>query len=810
MWSDNDNVDNFSFSPENLLRLVHHFPYKELQSIVVRDIQQMRQTLDFLLKITAADIFYTNAISMKLTLDFACQSLSSYGETFPKDVYHNLLIVFKNIIMRLSATGNLYELFPDLDVFSICKFVSEFKLFCPACANYCVSIMLSAPLLVASRYKSSFDHYSSLDKIIIEILKNFRSIPAINEVNTVSGFILLKFPLESPALQTCANWLLEDSTDVLKNLQIEEINIDHPIALCIRNMFTFFMRVRGSLKASIELKKFQDLVDKFLNILFEAAPQLIKICCVECVASNARELLAVVLQEFLSEQGILSEEIEKTTKEEINQYSTNINEWATTFTKTFFWLCHLLYYNKRFVWSTTEIAEAISRFIYNKKYMKFMNVRILKSICYIYPILLKGPKQGRKLFIIGNDLMIVASNCIPLFIRVLSLSKWQLFWFLYKGPYIIKKITLKFWIDRVTEKKIPILKQIIIDTKSESVLLDLFITALKTKSATIGRIAQILQSLHNMKLFKQIQDLIPKFRNNSEAVVALIQASCVDIPVEDKALAAKIFISICHTMDINPSNEVFINICKYAVNVLKVLKNEDTMIDSFCKNQFLLRTVISRLEVKNDMVNLAVLKFLTTLIKYQKSVCYLPENIVVDVKHLLTGTSEVVGATIAFVTQLLSGKLSINLKHENVPLILYVLYDLTNGDLSDEAYDCYFQILKSYQVSSSDVINAPVLGMLIDERCHFSNRQRQSATFLKFVLYWIKRMRLNSNKSICYLPKECTLVSFIERSSVLSESRALRYKHYISEIYAKDDKVATRMDSSLSLFDNLSISGDKK
>lgn len=132
-----------------------------------------------------------------------------------------------------------------------------------------------------------------------------------------------------------------------------------------------------------------------------------------------------------------------------------------------------------------------------------------------------------------------------------------------------------------------------------------------------SRTNELIQSLHNTAIIKQIPTLISKFSSNLEIVGTLIQACCHDVP-QDKSIAINIFNIICQKiLKMNPNDDVLTNVCHYAGNLVTAFKSDKDFIHSICTNQFWIRYPISRLNGNNEILIAAILEVFTKMFKYQ-------------------------------------------------------------------------------------------------------------------------------------------------------------------------------------------------
>lgn len=131
-----------------------------------------------------------------------------------------------------------------------------------------------------------------------------------------------------------------------------------------------------------------------------------------------------------------------------------------------------------------------------------------------------------------------------------------------------------------------------------------------------SRTIELIRSLHNKAIIKQIPVLISKYSSNLEIVGTLIQVCCHDVP-HDTSIAINIFNIIGQILRMNPKDDDLANVCHYAGNLLTALKSDKDVIHSICTNLFWIRYLISRLNGNNEILIAAILELFTKMFKYQ-------------------------------------------------------------------------------------------------------------------------------------------------------------------------------------------------
>lgn len=98
-----------------------------------------------------------------------------------------------------------------------------------------------------------------------------------------------------------------------------------------------------------------------------------------------------------------------------------------------------------------------------------------------------GCTRLRKIRTIGEDILnCILPNFIPLIHKILSLTRCQFLWLMFKGTKEIKIATLKFWLDN-SQRNLDKLKEILIATNTEILLIDILLSSGDSKDCIVHR-----------------------------------------------------------------------------------------------------------------------------------------------------------------------------------------------------------------------------------------------------------------------------------------------------------------------------------
>ncbi|XP_050294821.1 uncharacterized protein LOC126734995 isoform X2 [Anthonomus grandis grandis] len=761
--------------------MILNFPYSELAVISSFQIKDIRQCLPILLEISQIESFYANTKAVRYTLNFATSMISDFNNINDSDLLAGLLMLLDKLLRGLTECNITDDIYPNVKaLIELLLCVSDLEIFSNYFASMCKPIILK--LLTSKSYD-----FDEIDVLLAEILENFKNVQADKEVHYISDYILQTFPLESVAFNASAVWLLEDSTKILRNVQTKHIGDEAAVRLVIKNMYTIFMKVGSSVRFHSQVTKYQKIITKLKMNLMDLTPKLIVLCCTYNIGPDARLLLDLVLHDFLNRQGVMARDIELITSREINKFPNDIQSWPLKCSKTFFWICHMLYYNQRVVWSTKQIAIAIRRLIYTKIHRKAICVPVLKSVCYIFPLLLKGTPQQRvrKLLNLGADLLNFLSIFRPLLDKILSLSKSQLVWILSLAPPNIKIGCVRFWLSKCTENHLSDLQEAVISTHSEKYLITAALSAKNLNISNLKRLIGSIKNLNSQAVYNELPSLIVRHLDNPEAVKILVHTCSRGVP-SNLNLAIKLYEHIKMSLILYQTEEILLTSCYYISNMLNFYKNDENLKMLVCSDIFWFRFPISKIQKGKEELVKAILKLLNTIVKNQPKRSCINEVVQLKFSNLLNKSEDIIEESLIFMQQLSKVRSPITLDGDDVLQILESLHDLADNPLfASMVYKSLIALLKL----NFHIINCPLLAMLIEERCYYLEyKRRNRCEYVKLVLLWIKVMRLNPNKELCNLPQSYVLYSFITRAMELSKDTTQRYLKFLDTIYSDEKK----------------------
>ncbi|KAH1008093.1 uncharacterized protein LOC109543813 [Dendroctonus ponderosae] len=762
-------------------KLVYDFPYANLRDVPSADLEYVRKCLPHLLKISQTSIFYTNLKAVRLTLEFTINVLNAapFQALDSKETFGEVLTLLRELLLGSMKYNKFSNIFPDISpVFHLVFYVSELGIFCAKSASICEPIL--------QQMLNKVGDYMLIDKLLSETLDNFQKIGALVEMSRLSDTVLRGFPLESSTYKLCACWLTQNALEIFSQLTVGPPENDAQFASLMNNISTLLLKV-ASAQSNPMVEKYQQTLLLFVAELKSLTPTLIELCGREACALTAKALLGHVLVFFLEEQDMYSDKAVNTSKEDIVKFPAKVEDWPNQCCGTFFWLCHLVYQHQKTVWPTEAICTAIGRLLYSKQHLNLINPSVLKSVFFVYPIILQTNGKIIKKRIIGNDLLNVV---LPRFMRfldkILTISTGQLLWILYKGPWSIKTATLEFWLKNAEAEQLETMEEVLVASKSQKLLIYVLLSLKDPHSPVANRLTEVIENLRGRVTFKEILVLLPQISDNMERVSALLKIACGETP-EDNTAAKKLFKYLHLILTKQPGDNLLSNVCCLASNALNVLKTDKDFIQAICAEQFWFRYLISRLNGRNEKLLKAILALLTKLISYQDMPVDSSQPICINLSQLFTISPEVSAKVVAFLHQSFKVQTPFAINKDIILDVFDKLCQLTESPLlSDKVYGCLMGLLKMYP---DELIHSPILGMLVEEQCRLTSRKMNTSESLKFVLFWIK-MKYRSGINMCgYLPKEGLMAMFFQRSMGIPKYMMNRYLFYISEIYDRQESL---------------------
>ncbi|XP_066138272.1 uncharacterized protein [Euwallacea fornicatus] len=506
----------------------------------------------------------------------------------------------------------------------------------------------------------------------------------------------------------------------------------------------------------------------------------------------ARHLLAHVLISFIKQQfGVDDLSI----KVAVKDLPDDIKEWPHVTCETFFYLCHLLMFTKRMLWSTAEICDATSRLIYSKKYTNVLNVRVLKSLFYIYPFLLLDSVKIEKKRLLGDDLLYsVLPNIAPRIDQILSGCPRQLIWILFKASREVKKTAIKFWLNQdITSNAMTQLEDALLAAKCENLLVEILFDDPNDPLVTL--VIKEIQNLQPRTSFQEIPQLISRVSANIAIVSVLLKLGTLELHQNhSNALELfRIFYDILSKRQLD--EETLTNLCKMAANLFSVLKKDRDFMHRMGTYEFWIRYPISCLLNAGDELTKAILELLTKILKYQERPVTPHNQVKIDLTPFLCRDIFIVKLTIEFLREVLSNSDLIVLKEGSILTSFSKLCSLACApSLRSAVYEILRALLNQHP---HDLVYSPALGMLIEDICHYSNRKNHCLEGLKFFRFWIKCIFKNYFHVCCYLPDKGFLKMYLRRTKGLFKMNG--YEEKIDMIFARVRDVEEGFSGRLSL-----------
>ncbi|KAL1512936.1 hypothetical protein ABEB36_002435 [Hypothenemus hampei] len=762
------NLDLIGSQVQQNNSFVEEFPYNELPNVSPLDHEHIRKILPYLLQISQNPSFYTNFKAVKLTANFIIKTLYEFDNTFLKDVFVGLLQLLKQIFLSVTSTKQLTGIFSNLkQILDILFYVSDFDSFCNFCANICQPILERI-------INSIIKNYDSFDQTLYSILQNYKNVEAFRELTSLAELVVLRFPSSTQIHLFCAEFLMENCLLLLRNWNKNNDDLPY-LNEVLTGVLNYLLHPTQN--------PMTDVLKKFLKYLMPMTPKLIYLCGHETIELVSKKLLAWFLHMFIAEHGGNSHEM-LTTIQGLHHLPSDYRNWPKSISETFFWLCYLLYYHHSYVWRGDEICSAISSLIYSKKSQHALNTHILKAVLYIFPICIQDVKKVWKARYIGQDLL---GSLLPTFTsflgKIISFSEPQLLWILCKGSDDLKIEVIKVCMKKINDENIQVLENVLAASKSEGILIKILLREEKFKTPISPTLLQIIQRLQNRMSFKNIPLLISKFCGNVDIVCTLLRTGCNEVP-QDFQVSLSLLSSLNIIIHTNPNEETLTNLCFITEKIFDILKSDKNILDWFIADQFWMRYLIMRLNGGNEKLMISILMLLTKILTNQTEETEISKGIFIDVSPFLTGSPQLIVSTIRFIKQILRLKNSlITLKIDSVRPTFSKLCHLTDKFYAiEEVFYCLRKLLRHYP----DLTYLPHVGMIVEEKCHYSNRRKYGREYLEYLLIWITLIFKNPDKNLCYLPPYVILVKYIQQSIALSTELKNKYLNYLSHIYDKE------------------------
>ncbi|XP_066245998.1 uncharacterized protein [Euwallacea similis] len=744
--------------------VVCNFRYGDLAGVNPTELAIVSKLLPTLLKISRTELLYSNTNATKLMWNFAISVLQNFNSIYgTTSIVLDLLELLKEMWFGMKAANKLEDVLQQKysKIFEILLYISNLDVFCKSCAYVSHEIVIEMLWIVTD--------YGKYDEVLSRILDNFKTLGALAEFHAVAEVILAKFPIETKTFELCTLWVMDDFTKILKNsLIIEDRQI---LGTLIRNTVTLINEADELIEQNPMYKS------ELLAFLRELLPLVDRLIILTSEPA-ARHLLAHVLISFIKQQfGIDDISI----KVAVKDLPDNIKEWPRVTCETFFYLCHLLMFTKRMLWSTAEICDATSRLIYSKKYTNVLNVRVLKSLFYVYPFLLLDSEKIEKKRLLGDDLLYsVLPNIAPRIDQILSNCPLQLIWILFKASREVKKNTIKFWLNQDNASNtITQLEDALLAAKSENLLVEILFDDPNDPLATL--VIKEIQNLQPRTSFQEIPHLISRVSGNIAIVSLLLKLGTLELH-QNHSNALELFSSLYDILRKRQLDEkTLTNLCKIAANLLSVLKKDRDFMHRMNTYEFWIRYLISCLVNAGDELTKAILELLTKILKYQERPVTPHNQVKIDLTPLLCRDIFIVKLTIEFLREVLGVSDLVVLKESSILTSFSKLCSLAcNPSLSSVVYDTLKVLLNQHP---HDLVYTPALGMLIEDICHYSNRKNHSLEGLKFFRFWIKCIFKDYFHVCGYLPDKGFLKMYLRRTKGLFKMNG--YEEKIEMMFAR-------------------------
>ncbi|XP_030763485.1 uncharacterized protein LOC115888057 [Sitophilus oryzae] len=756
--------------------VVTKFPYDDLLNLGRVDLNNINRCLLVLLEISKSELFYENLKNVSTTVEFALSHLAVFDDMFQKEIFVHFLTLLSRIISKLASENKLNQILKNVDkIFEIMFYVSDLNIFC----DFCVKI--SEPIFLET-LKITKTVKESMEKPIVGILENFKRSSASNEFSIICDTILQRFPLDCNAFYLCSYWLMEDSLIILKSLNLKEESIEsqNKIVILLRTIHTFYTKVvRNGISHAFKLEK---VFREFFNELKTLTATFLHLCRYQITEKEAKTILIIIILEFLTQESNISYKIENQVREEVQNFDRDVRYWWRKFSHSFFFICHLLYANNRVFWPAGEIFQAMVRLIYTKKYKKTITICLLKSICYIYPLVyIYAPTPRRGL--LGDDLLnIILPDYVGFLERIFTLTTAQLLWFLDRASDKFKKLIVTYWLkNSITEEGLDFLKKNMISSGSVNILIDVMVGC--ENSDVMKRTLELVNAIQTPSLVRSLYDIAPKFIHDQNIFPFLITAlSRHDPPNKSTSL---VLLKALGTLLISLEDEqTSITVCRFARSLMEGHKSEKCEVQFLCNDVVLIRVLISRAgRVGEDLV-VEILRFLRKILKYQAMVIVNSNDTTpLKISIFLKKSKYVAEKALDLLCEIINHSGVIVIDHEDVLNILYSLFDLSEeASLSAKCHLCVTGLIKLYPA----LLDYPTMSTYIEDICFYSTRKKHSAVTLKLILIWIKFTASDRNRISLILPKEEILRNYFLRYNSLNKNLVNRNLYLISQIYSRD------------------------
>ncbi|KAJ8926726.1 hypothetical protein NQ314_020843, partial [Rhamnusium bicolor] len=428
---------------------------------------------------------------------------------------------------------------------------------------------------------------------------------------------------------------------------------------------------------------------------------------------------------------------------------------------------------QKLIWSSSEILDSMSSLIYS--YNRFsIDLLLLKSLCYIYPVIMVDCLNKTTL-LLGDELLIILMKFPHGLSKVYTHHLAQLVWVLKRGDYTLKKHVVCQWLKRDEESEL--LEKAILQCNVANILLDIIVDC---KADELAR-DKAIEMTHRIKddvLSKNIAMMIPTMLRYENVLHRLILSN-PGMP-DNTELAIKICEFMSMVLFLIVDENVLKAACGYCKYLITNLKKENDIVILFCQDMQNIKFLVIKVKYVNDETAAEILRLLKVLILVQKrNHNTIEEKVEVDLSECLVGSPNKVEKCLDLLQIIVTSKdVFIRLDESKIHNIFLNLFQLSKEPtFSGRSFICMTEILKR----NGSLAYAYSTNLFIEIQCSLSVDEKSGPEFVMFLEAWMKILKNNVNENMYYVPNKLTIANYIQRAGFICQ------KNFVAAVYSGEN-----------------------